>query len=197
VLVAFPDGHALRTAILGLLHERAATVTELAGAVGRPKGTVAYHVGVLEGAGLVRVVRTRRVRAIQERYFGRTARMFYIGFGQRQGGDDLPLDFNDFDVAAQESQRAFEAHNLRFFIRHARIPPDRASAFWARAMDLVQQFDRIPRAGKTAYGFVVGLYPPPTTRSCRMRTSPSSRDVRAWPQGSVPEAGANLAGDGR
>ncbi|HEY6960283.1 MAG TPA: winged helix-turn-helix domain-containing protein, partial [Gaiellaceae bacterium] len=40
-------GHPLRNAILGLLHERAATVTELATAVGRPKSTVAHHVHVL------------------------------------------------------------------------------------------------------------------------------------------------------
>src|ERR687898_2343367 len=85
----------LRTTILGLLHERAATVTELASAVKRPKSTVAHHVKVLTEAGLLRVVRTRRVRAIDERYYGRTARMFYVGVGQRPGGDALPLDFND------------------------------------------------------------------------------------------------------
>ena len=94
-------GNQLRTTILGLLHERAATVTELASAVGRPKSTVAYHVEVLHEAGLVRVVRTRRVRAIEERYYGRTARMFYVGVGKGRG--DSPLDFNDFDVASQES----------------------------------------------------------------------------------------------
>ena len=79
-------GHPLRTTILGLLHERAANVVELATAVGRPKSTVAYHVGVLHEAGLVRVVRTRRVRAIEERYFGRTARMFYVGVGEKRAG---------------------------------------------------------------------------------------------------------------
>ena len=72
-------GHPLRTTILGLLHERAATVTELAIAVERPKSTVAHHVKVLTEAGLVQVVRTRRVRAIEERLYGRTARMFYVG----------------------------------------------------------------------------------------------------------------------
>src|SRR5436309_2350948 len=50
--------HPLRNTILSLLHERAATVTELAAAVGRPKSTVAHHVNVLVDAGLVRVVRT-------------------------------------------------------------------------------------------------------------------------------------------
>src|SRR5215510_14178098 len=83
----------LRTTILGLLHERAATVTELAEAVERPKSTVAHHVKVLTDTGLLKVVRTRRVRAIDERFYGRTARMFYHGIGQLPGGDELPQGF--------------------------------------------------------------------------------------------------------
>ena len=31
---------------------------------------------VLEAAGMIRVVRTRRVRAVTEKYYGRTARLF-------------------------------------------------------------------------------------------------------------------------
>src|SRR3954469_6904173 len=83
-------GHGLRTTILGLLHERAATVSELAVALERPKSTVAHHVKVLAEAGLVQVVRTRRVRAIEERFYGRTARMFYVGVERTPEGDDLP-----------------------------------------------------------------------------------------------------------
>jgi len=154
-------GNQLRTTVLGLLHERAATVSETARAIGRPKSTVAYHVEVLLEAGLIRVVRTRRVRAIEERYYGRTARMFYVGVGKGPGSAAMPLDFNDFDVAAQESQRAYQAHELWSFIRHARIPPQRASEFWTQVMALVHDFDRLPRAGDTAYGFVVGIYPIP------------------------------------
>ncbi len=154
-------GHPLRTTILGLLHERAASVTELAAAVGRPKSTVAHHVNVLRRAGLVQVIRTRRVRAIDERYYGRTARMFYVGFGKKSGDGTLPLDFNDFDVAAQESQAAYQSHKLWSFIRHARIPPEQAAEFWRRGMDLVQEFERIPRSGDITYGFVAGVYPIP------------------------------------
>ncbi len=154
-------GHQLRTTVLQLLHERAASITEIATALGRPKSTVAYHVAVLEDAGLVRVVRTRRVRAIEERFYGRTARMFYVGMGRRAGVEPLPLDFNDFEVAAQESQDAYQSHQLRSFIRHARLPAEQAAEFWTRAMDLVQEFDRLPRSGNTAHGFVVGLYPIP------------------------------------
>src|ERR1700745_1571742 len=68
-------GHPVRNTILGLLHERAATVSELAAALARPKSTVAHHVKVLVEAGLLRVVRTRRVRAIEERFYGRAARL--------------------------------------------------------------------------------------------------------------------------
>jgi DNA-binding transcriptional ArsR family regulator len=149
----------LRTTILGLLHERAATVTELAGAVKRPKSTVAHHVNVLAAAGLLRVVRTRRVRAIDERYYGRTARMFYVGLGRRADGVPLPPDFNDFEVAAKESVAAYDAGQLRAFIRHARIADEQAAEFWDRIEQVIHDFDQLPRSGDTAYGFAVGLYP--------------------------------------
>jgi DNA-binding transcriptional ArsR family regulator len=149
----------LRMTILSLLHERAATVTELAGAVGRPKSTVAYHVNLLTEVGLLRVVRTRRVRAIDERYYGRTARMFYVGMGHRSDDDELPEDFNDLEVAARESVAAYESRQLWAFIRHARIPPERAAEFWNRILEAVHEFDRLPRSGDTVYGFVLGLYP--------------------------------------
>lgn len=149
----------LRTTILGLLHERAATVTELATAVGRPRSTVAHHVNVLAGAGLLRVVRTRRIRAIDERYYGRTARMFYVGLGRRADGVALPPDFNDFEVAAKESAAAYKMGQLRAFIRHARIPEERAAAFWDGIDDVLHAFERLPRSGDTVFGFAVGLYP--------------------------------------
>jgi DNA-binding transcriptional ArsR family regulator len=151
--------HSLRTAILGLLHERAASVTELAVVVRRPKSTVAHHVKVLAEAGLVRVVRTRRVRAIEERFYGRTARIFYVGVERGPDGDDLPRDFNDFEVAARESAAAYRDGKLWGFIRHARISEAQVSAFWERMAELVMEFDQLPRAGETMYGFAVGVYP--------------------------------------
>ncbi|WP_030484260.1 helix-turn-helix domain-containing protein [Nocardioides aequoreus] len=151
-------GNPLRTTLLRLLHERAATVTELAAAVERPKSTVAHHVKVLADAGLLRVVRTRRVRAIEERFYGRTARMFYVA-AERGDGEDLPTDFNDFEVAAAESAAAFREGRLWGFIRHARLPEERAGEFWDRIAALVREFDELPRDGDTVYGFAVGIYP--------------------------------------
>ncbi len=149
----------LRTAVLGLLHERAATVTEMATALRRPKSTVAHHVKVLTEAGLVRVVRTRRVRAVDERFYGRTARMFYVAV--EQGVDDPALsgDFNDFEVAAQESAAAFREGKLWGFIRHARLSEERAGEFWERIAALVQEFDQLRRSGDRVYGFAIGIYP--------------------------------------
>lgn len=152
-------GHPLRTTILGLLHERAATVSELAIALERPKSTVAHHVRVLTDAGLVQVVRTRRVRAIEERFYGRTARIFYISLERSADGEDSPRDFNDFEVAARESSGAFHAGKLWGFIRHARISEPQASTFWERMVELVAEFDQLPRSGDTVYGFALGIYP--------------------------------------
>jgi DNA-binding transcriptional ArsR family regulator len=150
--------HPLRRTILGLLHERAATVSELAVALERPKSTVAHHVKVLAEAGLVRVVRTRRVRAIEERFYGRVARMFYV-VERSPDGDRLPRDFNDFEVAAQESASAYRDGKLWGFLRHARISEEQASQYWERMAELVEEFDKLPRSGETVYGFAVGVYP--------------------------------------
>ena len=51
----------------------------MAGALEIPKGTVGHHCKTLEAAGLIRVVRTRRVRALEEKFYGRTARVFVFG----------------------------------------------------------------------------------------------------------------------
>lgn len=152
-------GHPLRTTILQLLHERAATVTELAAAVERPKSTVAHHVDVLTRNGLLQVVRTRKVRAIEERFYGRTARMFHVAAEPSPAGEEMPGDFNDFEVAARESATAFEQGKLWGFIRHARISEDQASQFWDQMAELVDEFDRMPRSGETMYGFAIGIYP--------------------------------------
>jgi DNA-binding transcriptional ArsR family regulator len=149
----------LRATIMDLLLERAATVAELAAAVKRPKSTVAHHVNVLVEADILRVVRTRRVRAIDERYYGRTARIFYVGVVDRPGEDPTTVHANALSVAAAESVPAHEADDLRTIFRHARIPPEHAAEFWEQVMALAREFAALPRSGETVYGFAAGLYP--------------------------------------
>ena len=72
---------------------------------------------------------------------------------------ELPLDFNDFEVAARESAAAYRERKLWGFIRHARISAEQAGAFWERMSELVREFDELPRTGDTVYGFALGIYP--------------------------------------
>ena len=151
--------HPLRSTILDLVLERAATIGELAAAVGRPHGTVNYHVKVLVDAGILRVVRTRRVRAMEERYYGRVGRTMRIGVVRRPGDTTTPVCVNELTVAAAESVPGHEADTLYTTMRHARIPRESAAAFWRRVEALIREFGQLPRSGSTVYAFVAGLYP--------------------------------------
>jgi DNA-binding transcriptional ArsR family regulator len=167
----------LRGTILDLLLERAATVAELAAAIGRPRSTVAHHVRVLLDARMLRVVRTRRVRAIDERYYGRTARTFYVGVVNRPGEDPTTVHANSLSVAAAESIPAHELDDLRAIVRHARIPAQGAAEFWERVLGLSREFAQLPRTGDTVYGFAAGLYPtdfptlPPSSEEAEGRST--------------------------
>ncbi|WP_433721113.1 ArsR/SmtB family transcription factor [Actinoplanes sp. CA-051413] len=162
----------LRSTLLELVLERAATVTELAQAVSRPKGTVAYHVNLLVDAGLLRVVRTRRVRAIEERYYGRVARTYYIGALNRPEDKKVVAAINGLAEAAAEAAPAHEADELRCLLVHARIPIEEVRNFWAEVQEVARRFAQIPRSGDQAYGFVAGLYPTdaPTLPDARSTT---------------------------
>ena len=148
----------LRATLLDLLLERAATVTELAAAVERPKSTVAHHVNVLVEAGLLRVVRTRRVRAIEERFYGRTARAFYVGTVPLEQVTPPPWT-NYLADAAAESDAAYHADTMWANHRHARISRARANEFWQRVDEVIREFSELPREGDIVYGFVAALYP--------------------------------------
>ena len=149
----------LRATLLELLLERAATVTEMARAVDRPKSTIAYHVNVLVDTGLLRVVRTRRVRAIEERYYGRVARTLYIGVLSRPEDKQVVAAINGLAEAAAESASAHAADELRCLLVHARIPIEEVRNFWAEVQEVARRFAQIPRAGDQVYGFAAGLYP--------------------------------------
>ncbi len=140
-----------RTQILDLVLERAATVTELSAALDRPKSSVAYHVDQLVDAGLLRVVRSRKVRAIEERFYGRTGRTVVIGEVAKKTASTSFLDQAVVEAGAADNQLST--------IRHARIPKNRAEEFFAQVNQLAQKFTTLPREGDVVFGFVAAVYP--------------------------------------
>jgi DNA-binding transcriptional ArsR family regulator len=142
-------GDPIRTAILHLVLERAATTSELAEALGRPKGTVDHHLKVLEAAGLLRVVRTRKVRALTERFWGRTGRTILIADSNGDSGTSL------FLTEAMEHFRRGE-HNY-ISLRYARIPPERVDEFGRRLDALAGEFAASPRDGNVVHGLLLAL----------------------------------------
>jgi DNA-binding transcriptional ArsR family regulator len=146
-------GDTLRLTILDLVLERAMTVTELAARLRRPKGSVAYHVKVLVEAGLLQVVRTQKVRAIDERYYGRVART--IVFEHSPG--EIP--FLEEMVSEIELELPDDQATGGFTYRHARISRARADEYIERLYQITLEFIDEPRDGDIEYGMYVGVFP--------------------------------------
>jgi DNA-binding transcriptional ArsR family regulator len=148
-----------RSQIVHLLLERAATIKELAETLEKPKGTIGHHVAVLEGAGLIRIVRTKMVRAIEAKYYGRTARTYWFGDSSESG---IELDPNHFLMkAASEFSLILNEDSIGHLssLRYARIPDDRAREWEERLGDLLRDFTAEERGGETTYGLLVAMYP--------------------------------------
>jgi len=152
-----------RRQIAHLLLERAATITELAATLDIPKGTVGHHVGVLEETGLIHVVRTKKVRALEAKYYGRTART-YILTSAAESGTGMSPDFFLTAAAAEFAEASdlypdAEERPIMSTLRYARVPDDRAAEWLLRLGELTQEFVSETRGGDTTYGMLVAFYP--------------------------------------
>ena len=150
-----------RLQIVSLLSERAATTSQLAGVMDRPKGTIGHHCKSLENAGLITVVRTEMVRAVTAKYYGRTARTFLLG-----GDRDFPahgmLAEAAREIASSRATGLVDDLPAMSTIRYARIPTERAAEWEQRLSDLAEEFSALPRGGGRAY--LLSLAIAPTTR---------------------------------
>ena len=152
----------LRSKIVILLRERGRSITELAEKLELPKSTVGHHVKVLENAGLLRVVRTRKVRALTERYYGRTARLFLYESADNSTNQDvrnivaaslrvaaeeiLPLDVYDDDAIGCSGT-----------IR-VRLSRDDAARFNRRLDKLMNEFRAAEDPTGEPYGLAIAMY---------------------------------------
>ncbi len=151
-------GDPLRQLILDLVLERSMTVTELAERVQRARGSVAHHVDLLLEVGLLQVTRTRKVRAMEERFYGRTART--INFPSHAHDGDLPF-FADARAVADMEAMAADVPTT-FTMRSVRIPDEVAQEFCDRVLALALDLSRTARGGTREYALIAGLFP--TTR---------------------------------
>ena len=95
----------LRAKLIALLRRRAWSTQQLAEELNLPKGTVGHHLKVLEKARLIKVVRTRKVRAMTEKFYGRTARLFL--FEAEEAPDTVPgMGASMLRTAADEVSQA-------------------------------------------------------------------------------------------
>ena len=148
-----------RMQIVDLLLERAATIKELSVTLGKPKGTIGHHVSALEDAGLIKVVRTKMVRAIEAKYYGRTARTYVILDQPEVRGIDLAQDHFLQSAAIEFAKVEDPSVGTLSTLRYARIPDERADEWVARLTDLAEEFTTEPRGGETTFGLLLALYP--------------------------------------
>jgi DNA-binding transcriptional ArsR family regulator len=152
-------GDDLRAKIVVLLRERAASTSELAEKLGLPKGTVGHHVKVLEKAGLIRVVRTRKVRAVTERYYGRTARLFLFKSSDDAGSEGVrDVAAASLRTVAEEMLPSADDDRATFAVLRVRLTDADALRFERRLEKLYREFRDADDPSGEPYGLVAALY---------------------------------------
>ena len=156
-------GDTLRARIVMMLRERAASTTELAGVLDMPKGTVGHHLKVLETAGLVRVVRTRKVRALTEKYYGRVARLFVL-----KGEESMPDELRGGVLAAMMLRQAADEliaagdEKDTSALVHIRLTPETQRRFEQRLNRLVADLQRADDPDGTSHALAYAFFRAPT-----------------------------------
>jgi DNA-binding transcriptional ArsR family regulator len=144
----------VRTAIVALLRERALSTQQLAKVLAIPKGTVGHHLKVLERAGLVHVVRTRQVRAVTEKYYGRTAMLFL--FQTEDPADARALGSAVLRRAAAELD--VSPDTARFGFPKSRLTPKDLNRLERRLRRLTEDFLDADSPDGVPYALAVALY---------------------------------------
>ena len=156
-----------RQRIMSLLFERAATTKQLAEALGQLPGTIAHHLKVLEGVGFVRVVRTRQVRAITEKYYGNTYRRLTLTARNFSWQEELPeMDpyfhfqqaANEYDFSALSGEKPPGTLIPMSVLQHARIPASRAEKFARKVIELAEEFEQESVPGERVYAFLGSVF---------------------------------------
>jgi DNA-binding transcriptional ArsR family regulator len=146
-------GNVTRHRILGVLHDRAASAQQLARQLDIRKGSAGYHLKILESAGLVKLVGTRKVRGVIERYYGRTA----TGFDTTPAGArSLPMR-----VVADDIDGTVPAPEELLLVRRVRLGQAALARLRRELQDLLDDLVDRAESGEPIRTLAVALYTPP------------------------------------
>ncbi|TWF97984.1 helix-turn-helix protein [Kitasatospora viridis] len=147
----------VRHRILGILRDGPATITQLAEKLGVAKGSSSYHVRLLEKAGLVEVVSTRRVRGVVERYYARTSRGISLP-DPAPGEPDIVMRhaLADLEAAPPGPRLAW--------LQHVRISQSTYEEFARRLVALSEELRATADPDEPTANLMVAFYRPQDTR---------------------------------
>ncbi|MGW1776888.1 ArsR/SmtB family transcription factor [Streptomyces sp. NPDC002104] len=143
-----------RHRIMAVLRFEPATITQIAARVGLAKGSSSYHVRLLERAGLVKVVRTRKVRGVEERYYAMAARSIVLP-DRGEGGPDLLMRHAvaDLEEAPSDSER-------HVGMMHLRLTDEQFTELGTRLEALAREYRELSDPSLPDASFVFALFHP-------------------------------------
>jgi len=150
-------GSLARHRVLRVLRDGPATVTQIADRLGIAKGSSHYHVRVLAKAGLIRIVETRKVRGVEELYYGMVAPAIELP----DSGAGAPDFLMRHALADLESAPASDEKTV--MLKHARLSPAAFGAFEARLQALIEELSELSDPAEAAADLFVAFYRPQDT----------------------------------
>ncbi|MFI2670375.1 ArsR/SmtB family transcription factor [Streptomyces albidoflavus] len=142
-----------RHRIMAVLRFEPSTITQVAERVGVAKGSSSYHVRLLERAGLVKVVRTRKVRGVTECYYAMAARSIVLP-DPGEGGPDVLMRHAGADL---EAGPADERH-VR--MAHLRLTDEQFTGLEARLQALADEYRELSDPSLPDASLVFALFRP-------------------------------------
>ncbi|KAB2971065.1 helix-turn-helix domain-containing protein [Streptomyces sp. SS1-1] len=148
-----------RHRIMAVLRFEPATITQIAERVGLAKGSSSYHVRLLERAGLVRVVRTRKVRGVTERYYAMAARAIVLP----DPGEGAPDVLMRHAVADLEASSPDAERHVR--MAHLRLTDEQFAELGARLQALADEYRELSDPALPDVTLAFALFRPAPVRT--------------------------------
>lgn len=145
-----------RHRIMAVLRFEPATITQIADRVGLAKGSSSYHVRLLERAGLVTVVRTRKVRGVTERYYAMAAQSIELP----DPGEGRPDVLMRNAVADLEAAPADGTRQVR--MAHLRLTEEQFTQLGERLQALADEYRDLSDPSLPDASLVFALFHPAT-----------------------------------